>query len=283
MKLKEDQFKKYKIKTLRVSGSESGLISVVPPCLGLVLFLWVIPVWGWSYFCGSFLCRAGLTSVGHSCVGWSYFCGSFLCGAGLSSVGHSCVGLVFLLWVIPVWGCLTSVGHSCVGLVLLLWVIPAKGWSYFCGSFLYGAGFFSVLLLSGAGHILVFNQYTRQGNCYTPCNHQPNGKNKKKIQYCQTDRWQQPLRHSIREKSVAWFSVCCRLYRPDCKGSLHCSMNCCRSVFGKPLSWYSWRWTRKYTHYTKIEKLILHPCGQSSFFVQFIVAFTTYKYGLDWI
>ena len=93
MKLKEDQFKNQK-NTLRVSGSESGLISVVPPCRGLVLFLhhscvglvlllWVIPVWGWSYFCGPFLCGAGLTSVGHM------------------SVGHSYVGLVLLLWVIP--------------------------------------------------------------------------------------------------------------------------------------------------------------------------------------
>ena len=145
------------------------------------------------------------------------------------------------------------------------------GWSYFRGSFLYGAGLFSVSLLSGAGHILVFNQYSRQIKEIATHHATINQTKKatKKSQYCQTDRRQQPLKHSIREKSVAWFSVCCRLYRPDCKGSLHCSMNCCRSVFGKPLSWYSWIWTRKYTHYTKtkIGKLILHPCGQSFFFL----------------
>ena len=256
-------------------------------------------MWGWSYFCGSFLCGAGLTSVGHSCVGlvlllctipvlgwsyvcrpflcgsllllwvipvwgWSYYCGSFLCEAGLTSVGHSCVGLVLLLWIIPVWGCLTSVGHSCVGLVLLLWTIPVWGWSYFCGSFLCGAGLTSVshpceglelfpwvILVRGWSFFCVTPVWgwsyfslqpvnkTNQGNHYTPCNHQPNEKKQKKAKFCQTDRRQQPLKHSIREKSVAWFSVCCRLYRPDCKGSLHCSMNCCRSVFGKPLSWYS--------------------------------------------
>ena len=92
MKLKEDQTKNIRSESLDLS---------------LVLFLWSLPVGVWSYFCESFLCGAGLTSVGHSCVGlvlllwvipvwgWSYFCALFLCWAGLMSVGLSCVGLSY--------------------------------------------------------------------------------------------------------------------------------------------------------------------------------------------